>query len=156
MSSWWAAFFGAVLLLQNGCNMTPAVGPNLNLTKAAGNQYETAVAIDPNDNNRIFVISRNEKGGLYTARSSDGGATWITRLIAQSTVPAAGDIARAYGNASVAWDSFGNLFLALGIQLFRRVDREGWNPHQGVPLPVVAERLGHANQNITLSLYSHA
>jgi integrase len=27
---------------------------------------------------------------------------------------------------------------------------------QGVPLPVVAERLGHANQNITLSIYSHA
>jgi integrase len=27
---------------------------------------------------------------------------------------------------------------------------------QGVPLPVVAERLGHANQNITISIYSHA
>jgi integrase len=27
---------------------------------------------------------------------------------------------------------------------------------QGVPIPVVSERLGHANQNITLSLYSHA
>jgi integrase len=27
---------------------------------------------------------------------------------------------------------------------------------QGVPLPVVSERLGHANQNITLALYSHA
>jgi integrase len=27
---------------------------------------------------------------------------------------------------------------------------------QGVPLPVVSERLGHANQNITLSMYSHA
>jgi integrase len=27
---------------------------------------------------------------------------------------------------------------------------------QGVPLPVVSERLGHADQNITLSIYSHA
>jgi integrase len=27
---------------------------------------------------------------------------------------------------------------------------------KGVPVPVVAERLGHANQNITLSIYSHA
>ncbi len=27
---------------------------------------------------------------------------------------------------------------------------------QGTPLPVVAERLGHANPNITLALYSHA
>jgi hypothetical protein len=109
---WLGFVVGAALFLQNGCGTVPAVGPNLNLTKAAGNQYETAVAIDPNDNNRIFVVSRNEKGGLYTARSSDGGATWTSRLIAQMPVPAAGDIARAYGNASVAWDTFGNLFLA--------------------------------------------
>ncbi|MGA7235938.1 MAG: tyrosine-type recombinase/integrase [Bryobacteraceae bacterium] len=27
---------------------------------------------------------------------------------------------------------------------------------EGVPIPVVSERLGHANQNITLSIYSHA
>jgi hypothetical protein len=26
----------------------------------------------------------------------------------------------------------------------------------GVPIAVVAERLGHSNQNITLSIYSHA
>lgn len=26
----------------------------------------------------------------------------------------------------------------------------------GVPIPVVSERLGHADQNITLSIYSHA
>ncbi len=27
---------------------------------------------------------------------------------------------------------------------------------KGVPLAVVSERLGHADQNITLSIYSHA
>ncbi len=91
---------------------TQTVGPNLNLTKAAGNQYEAAVAINPSNNNLIFVVSRNEVGGLYTARSSDGGVTWTSRLIARASVPAAGDIPRAYGNASVAWDTFGNLFLA--------------------------------------------
>jgi integrase len=26
---------------------------------------------------------------------------------------------------------------------------------EGVPLPVVSERLGHADQNITLGIYSH-
>jgi len=86
-------------------------GPNINLTKATGNQNETAVAINPKNNNQIFVVSRNEVGGLYTARSSDGGLTWTSQLIARATVPAAGDIPRAYGNASVAWDTFGNLFL---------------------------------------------
>lgn len=88
------------------------VGPNIDLTKAAGNQNEATVAIDPNDNNRIFVASRNEAGGLYTARSSDGGLSWTTRLIGRATTPVAGDIPRAYGNASAAWDTFGNLFLA--------------------------------------------
>jgi uncharacterized protein (TIGR03437 family) len=92
--------------------MAQTVGPNLNLTKAKGNQYETAVAINPNDNNHVFVVSRNEAGGLYTAGSNDGGVTWTSRLIARTSLPAPGDVPRAYGNASVAWDSFGNLFLA--------------------------------------------
>ena len=90
---------------------TPTVGPNLNLTKALGNQYETSVAINPNDNNQIFMVSRNEIGGLYTARSSNGGLNWTTQLIGTKTSPGPGDIPRAYGNATVAWDSFGNLFV---------------------------------------------
>jgi hypothetical protein len=89
-----------------------AAGPNLNVTRAAGNQTEPSVAINPGNNSQIFVASRNEAGGLYTARSADGGVTWTTQLIARSAVPASGDIPRAYGNPSVAWDSFGNLFLA--------------------------------------------
>src|SRR5690348_1137013 len=106
------ARLGTVLFLQAACAAAQTAGPNLNLTKARGNQYEAAVAISPRDSKQIFVVSRNETGGLYTARSSDGRATWNSRLMAQSTVPAAGDIPRAYGNPSAAWDDFGNLFLA--------------------------------------------
>lgn len=109
---WLGLVIGTALLLQGCCSASPAVGPNLNITKAAGNQNEPAVAINPNDNDRIFVVSRNELGGLYTARSSDGGVTWTSQPIARMTLPAAGDIPRAYGNASAAWDTFGNLFLA--------------------------------------------
>jgi len=89
-----------------------SAGPNLNLTKAPGNQYETAAAINPNNNNQVFVVSRNEVGGLYAARSSDGGINWISQLIATKPVPLPGELPRAYGNPSVAWDPFGNLFLA--------------------------------------------
>ena len=60
-----------------------------------GNQYEPAVAIAPDNNDLIFVVSRSEKGGLYTARSGDGGATWTSRLIGQMPVSNAGDIPRA-------------------------------------------------------------
>lgn len=103
---------GLAALIQNGYATAQTVGPNRNLSKASGNQYETSVAINPNDNNQLFVVSRNEIGGLSTARSSDGGLNWTSQLIARSTLPQPGDVPRAYGNATVAWDSFGNLFLA--------------------------------------------
>ncbi len=101
-----------MMLPQQSFAAAPTIGPNIDLSKAAGNQYETAVAIDPNNNNNIFVVGRNELGGLATARSSDGGLTWSSKIIARSNLPAPGDVPRAYGNASAAWDSFGNLFLA--------------------------------------------
>ena len=99
-------------LFQSGYAAAQTIGPNLNLTKAPGNQYETSVAINPNNNNQIFIVSRNEVGGLYTARTSDGGLNWTAQLIATKASPPAGDIPRAYGNASAAWDGYGNLFLA--------------------------------------------
>jgi uncharacterized protein (TIGR03437 family) len=102
---------GTALLLAGTCAAAQMAGPNLNATRAAGNQTEPSVAISPSNNTQIFLASRNEAGGLYTARSSDAGATWTTQLIARSAAPASGDIPRAYGNPSVAWDSFGNLFL---------------------------------------------
>jgi len=87
------------------------IGPNVNLSRATGNQYETAVAINPANTSQIFVVARNEVGGMYKSRSSDGGATWTGQLFATRNPAPAGDVPRAYGNASVAWDSFGNLFL---------------------------------------------
>ena len=88
------------------------VGTNQNLTKAAGNQYETAVTINPTNSQLMFMASRNELGGLYTALSTNGGISWTNKLIGQSSPPPAGNIPRAYGNASAAWDNFGNLFVA--------------------------------------------
>jgi hypothetical protein len=100
-----------VALLGSFDAVAQTVGPNLNLTKAAGNQYEAAVAINPANRDQIFVVARNEVGGLYKARSSDGGVTWASQLFATHNAPPAGDVPRAYGNASAAWDDFGNLFL---------------------------------------------
>jgi hypothetical protein len=109
----WSSVFNLLISSAALNAAAPLIGPNLNLSKAVGNQYETAVAIHPNDNNRILVVGRNEIGGLAVARSSDGGVSWSApTIIARTNTPAPGDIPRAYGNASVAWDSFGNLFLA--------------------------------------------
>src|SRR5690348_119822 len=106
-----AVLFAPAVLTWTAHSASSVTGPNVNLTKTAGNQFETAAAINPNDTNQIFVVCRNEAGGLYTARSGDGGSSWTRQLIGRSTVPAPGDIPRAYGNPSAAWDSFGNLFL---------------------------------------------
>ncbi len=112
----WRRFIVALLAFACGIPSLPAalvtVGANQNLTRAAGNQYETSVAINPTNSQLVFMASRHEPGGLYTARSSDGGVTWTNKLIGQNSVAPAGNIPRAYGNTTVAWDSFGNLFVA--------------------------------------------
>ena len=50
---------------------------NINLSKMRGSQSEGAVTVDPTNANRIFVVSNIDRGdGLFTSRSSDGGAHW--------------------------------------------------------------------------------
>jgi hypothetical protein len=84
------------------------VPTNINLSKMRGSQSEGAVAVDPTNANRIFVMSNIDRGdGLFTARSSDGGAHWTKALIADgfdSLVPACCD-------GSAVFDEFGNLFV---------------------------------------------
>jgi hypothetical protein len=103
---------GAMLPPLNSSAAAQTEGPNINLSRTAGNQYETSVAINPKDNNQIFIVGRNEVGGLSAAQSNDGGVIWTRRMMAQTNNPSPGDVPRAYGNASIAWDDFGNLFLA--------------------------------------------
>src|SRR2546421_8323563 len=81
---------------------------NINLSKMRGSQSEGAVAVDPTNGNRIFVVSNIDRGdGLFTARSSDGGAHWSKQIIADgfdSLEPACCD-------PSAAFDESGNLFV---------------------------------------------
>src|SRR5258708_4898490 len=82
---------------------------NVNITRMKGNQAEGAIAVDPVDPSDLFMAANVDKGdGLAVSVSSDGGATWTTRTIANdhdSLPPACCD-------PSVAFDSSGNLFVA--------------------------------------------
>jgi hypothetical protein len=82
---------------------------NINITRMKGNQAEGAIAVDPADPSHLFTATNIDKGdGIAVAVSSDGGATWTTRTIANdhdSLPPACCD-------PSVAFDSSGNLFVA--------------------------------------------
>jgi len=112
-------------------------GVNVNVSRSAGDQSEGAIAIDPADPRRVFVLSNLEGGnpsgmamqaigpgieseyhdddhaagdqvGLFAGVSSDGGATWATRVVATD----ADGLPASCCDPSAAFDRFGNLFVA--------------------------------------------
>jgi subtilisin-like proprotein convertase family protein len=88
-----------------------SVGPNVNISRMFGNQAGATIAVDQTDPQRMFAASSTETGtGLFAATSTDGGATWATRLMANGFdgLPTA----CCDPSASGTFDIFGNLFLA--------------------------------------------
>ena len=86
-----------------------SVGANVNLSQEVGNQFEGSVAVDPSDPRRIFVLGRDESGNLIGARTMDGGATW-THARMGTCVCSSDKLPPGWGNTSVTFDSYGNLF----------------------------------------------
>jgi hypothetical protein len=85
-----------------------SVGPNVNITKLAGNQAEGAIAVDPTNPLRLFAFSNPSSGSNLTGSvSSNGGATWATRTMATGS----DGLAAACCDPSCAFDAFGNLFI---------------------------------------------
>ena len=79
---------------------TLTTGPNINISKASGNNTEEAIAINPtNPNNLIASETFND----VTKFSLDGGLTWTNSNL--TALPA------SLGDVAVAWDRFGNCFL---------------------------------------------
>lgn len=83
------------------------VGPNVNISKMAGNQSETAVAVNPLNPHNIVVASNIDVGdGLVKAVSMDGGKTWNVQVIADGD-----NLGTACCDPTMQFDEFGNLFL---------------------------------------------
>jgi hypothetical protein len=86
-----------------------SVGPNVNVTASPLSQFGATVAIDPTDPNSIVAAALGGSSGplpsALRAFSRDGGATW-------TVVPG---LPGNFGSfsPSVAFDAFGNCFLAL-------------------------------------------
>ena len=89
---------------------TISVGTATNLSQASGNQFEGAVAIDPSNPSHMFVLGRDESGNMIGARSSDGGATWTHSRVGTG-IASTSKLPPGWGNASVAFDQYGNLFV---------------------------------------------
>lgn len=83
------------------------VGNNVNVSRLIGDQNEATIAIDPTNTQRMFVASNgNAAGQVFTARSNNGGTTWIQ-----------GPTIGSCCDPSAAYDKFGNLYLVVLDQL---------------------------------------
>lgn len=84
-----------------------------NTSQMPNYQNECAIIKNPTNKLQLFVMCNNATGGLFAARSVDGGLTWVypdpSKTIANGTNPALGPAACC--DPSLAWDTFGNLFL---------------------------------------------
>jgi protocatechuate 3,4-dioxygenase beta subunit len=83
------------------------VGPNVNISRASGNQSESTIAINPTNPLNLFESDTLSNVSHY---STDGGITW--HVSNTSAIPA------SIGDVQAAWDKFGNLF-------FTRINSSG-------------------------------
>lgn len=89
-----------------------AEGEDVNVSQSMGDQEECAIAKNPTDEKQLFSLCNNDNG-LFASRSTDGGVTW-TNPDSDDKAIADGDVGQgpqACCDPSLAWDSFGNLFI---------------------------------------------
>jgi hypothetical protein len=86
------------------------VQTNVNVTRLAGNQAEGAIGVDPTNPRRVVTVANELAAGtgLAVGVSTDGGATWATRVIANGS----DSLPAACCDPTVSWDSNGTLFVA--------------------------------------------
>jgi len=87
-------------------------GTDVNTSKMANYQNECAIAKNPTNKLELFASCNNSTGGMFAARSTDGGVTWTypdpDKTIADGD---AGQGPLACCDPTLAWDTFGNLFV---------------------------------------------
>jgi hypothetical protein len=105
----------AVTSAAQGQSIT--IGPNVNITRLAGSQTDTAIAINRLNPNQIAVSSNGGPNGIYTAYSTNAGSTWNTGLFNASTCCSSSMGADNYGNIYMAY-----LNSALGTSIARSTD----------------------------------
>ena len=109
-----AAAVGALTLLGGSSAHAQVTGAtNVNTSQMPSDQNECAIAENPANKLQLFILCNNDTGGLFAARSTDGGTTWSypdpSKTIANGVNPALGPAACC--DPSLSWDAFGNLYL---------------------------------------------
>jgi uncharacterized repeat protein (TIGR01451 family) len=109
--------FGLAVLWSGtagGQNVTLTVGPNVDVSKFTGNESDGVIAVDPLAPKQVFVAGNiNVNNGIFGQYSTDGGSTWHASSLTKIPVGA---------YPAVAWDGYGNLFLAYVDSSFAGID----------------------------------
>jgi hypothetical protein len=89
-------------------------GTDVNVSRKPGSDSECAIAKNPVNKVDLFIVCMTSSAGFFAASSQDGGESWNPVDPTDSTIADGNptDVPLAYADPSVAWDSFGNLFLA--------------------------------------------
>jgi len=106
------AFVGA-LLVCSPARAQVSGGTDVNLSQKNGDDSECAIAKNPLNKLQLFVLCNTGGPGLFAARSTNGGVTWSYPDPADKTIADgnAGQGPAACCDPSLAWDTFGNLFI---------------------------------------------
>ncbi|HEX3719578.1 MAG TPA: hypothetical protein VH595_16615 [Verrucomicrobiae bacterium] len=106
-----AACFG--IPMAGRAQILTVVATNLvDVSQIPGNETDPAIAIDLLSPSNMIVAAAidSQPAGLLISTTTNMGATWATNLIA--TNDDSQGLPPAYGEPSVAWDTYGNLFVA--------------------------------------------
>ena len=103
----------ALLLAGSPAAAQLAGGTDRNISKMANYQNECSIIKNPSNKLQLFASCNNAGPGLFAARSTDGGASWVFPDAADKTI-ADGDAGQgpaACCDPTLAWDTFGNLYV---------------------------------------------
>ena len=86
--------------------------PDVNVSDKLGSDEECAISKNPTNRQQLFVAC-NADSGLFVARSNNGGDTWMYPNLSKTIADGGPDHpgAPACCDPSLAWESFGNLYL---------------------------------------------
>jgi hypothetical protein len=93
---------------------------NIDLSHALNSQAEGSIAVNPTNPKQLFAVSVDGSGvartssgggGLFSAISMDGGATWVSQELFVTSDGSVAQPPAALGDPRAVFDQFGNLFL---------------------------------------------
>ena len=110
---WTIAFFTAIPATSILVNGQLAGNTDVNVSQMAGYQAECSIAKNPTNKLQLFASCNNSGPGIFAARSTNGGVTWTFPDAVDKTI-ADGDAGQgptACCDPTLAWDTFGNLYV---------------------------------------------